>query len=192
MPSLQSEREPRVSRIYQVEGNTALEEEFKPRTEESVGYDLSRFDQRPRVREVRRREAASPRERQRAAERPRVSAATLILGGIAALCAVLLLYNEMQMTVLNDQIDTLKDEYTELVNQGVKLRTQYESRYDLTEIEEYAQAKLGMTKMDRSQMEYVEIGSPDTITRRGGAGSGGSSLSERITDVINRILALFS
>ena len=81
--------------------------------------------------------------------------------------AAALIYSYMRLTVLNDQISQVRTELTEVSNEGVLLKTQYESRYDLTQIEDYAVKELGMTKMDRSQVEYVEIGNPDTIVRSG-------------------------
>ena len=191
--SEQSEQEERSEKAYETDGSAAREEEFKPVRTDAIGYDLSRFDQRPDVREARRVEAAgTPSRRRKEKERPRVNAVSLLLAAAAAGLAVLLIYNYMQLTVLNDRLAARKAEYQDLVNQGVLLKTQYESRYDLTQIEEYAQAKLGMTKMDRSQIEYVEIGSPDTITRKGGAGSGKTSFMTAFTKKMNAILAFFS
>jgi len=69
----------------------------------------------------------------------------------------------LNLTVINDEIAKLENKYTELRNENVLLQTEYESRYDLNEVEEYAVKNLGMIKLERSQVEYVEITSPDSI-----------------------------
>ncbi|MDY3285327.1 MAG: hypothetical protein SOX31_01975, partial [Eubacteriales bacterium] len=157
-------------------------------------HDLSRFDQRPDVREARRSEVReTPARRKKTAPRPKVNVVSLLLAAAAALLSAALIHNYVQLTVLNDQIASEKTKYEELANTGVLLKTKYESRYDLTEIEEYAQAKLGMTKMERSQIEYVEIGSPDTITRvSDGASAGKASFEAALAEKINAVLAFLS
>lgn len=132
----------------------------------SVGYDLSRFDQRETVRDARLSEARNvPKRKRKTAARAKFSALTLMLCVVTALLSVALIFSYVELTVTSDKLDDLNNIYTDLKNTGVLLKTQYESRYDLTVIEEYAQSKLGMVKLERSQIEYVEIASPDTITR---------------------------
>ncbi|MEA4823482.1 MAG: hypothetical protein VB111_05120 [Clostridiaceae bacterium] len=206
MPSLQaalSEHENRKvteeilsgkTAVYHTDGNAAKVPEYEPADDRAIGYDLSRFDQRPHVREVRRTEAReTPSKRKKAAVRPQVSVMSLFLAAVATLLSGVLIYNYVQLTVLNDQIADSNSQYEELKNNGVLLKTQYESRYDLSEIEEYAQSKLGMTKMERSQIEYVEIGSPDTITcLTTGTSAGRASFMAVFTEKINTLLAFLS
>ncbi len=204
MPSLQSvlagrpgapgrTAEPR----YVTDGNAAREMSYEPEEQKSVGSDLSRFDEEPEVQEARRMERqASGRRRRTAlhtAARVKVSPLSLALAALAAVLAAVLIYNYMQLTVLSDQISKVRTEYQEIANEGILLKTQYESRYDLTQIEEYALTKLGMTKMDRSQVEYVEIGNPDTIVRTGkSAQQERPTLRSLFIRRINAILAVLS
>ena len=179
---------------YVTDGNAAREMSYEPEEQNSVGSDLSRFDERPEVQQARRMdEKKAPARRKRTAARPRVNPISLALAALAAVMAAALIYSYMRLTVLNDQIAQVRTELTEVSNEGVLLKTQYESRYDLTQIEDYAVKELGMTKMDRSQVEYVEIGNPDTIVRSGsGTTSGRRSLAAAFTRRINAILAFLS
>ncbi|MDY3286581.1 MAG: hypothetical protein SOX31_08450, partial [Eubacteriales bacterium] len=188
----QAKKEPKKEEkpVYETDGNAAREPEYEPADERSIGHDLSRFDQRPDVREARRSEVReTPARRKKTAPRPKVNVVSLLLAAAAALLSAALIHNYVQLTVLNDRLASGKTQYEELANTGILLKTKYESRYDLTEIEEYAQAKLGMTKMERSQIEYVEIGSPDTITRvSDGVSAGKASFEAALAEKINAVL----
>ena len=200
MPSLQSvmagqpdDAGREAENRYVTDGNAAREMSYEPEEQNSVGSDLSRFDEEPEVREARRMERDEPVRRRRTGTRTKVSPLSLTLAAVAAVLAAVLIYNYMQLTVLSDQIATVRADYQTVANEGILLKTQYESRYDLTQIEEYALTKLGMTKMDRSQVEYVEIGNPDTIVRTGQSpGQQGLSLRAAFIRRINALLAMLS
>ena len=200
MPSLQSALAGQsgyagrsATNAYVTDGNAARDMNYEPEEQNAVGSDLSRFDERPEVQQARRMERRAPARRRHTAAKPTVNPLSLALAALAALMAAVLIYNYMRLTVLNDKISQVRTELQEVVNEGVLLKTQFESRYDLTQIEEYAIKSLGMTKMDRSQVEYVEIGNPDTIVRSGStSGSDGISLSAAFARRINAILAFFS
>ncbi len=131
-----------------------------------IGHDLSRFDSRKTVRDVRSEESrAVPARRRKAAAKPRLNILTFLCSAAGVVIATALIASYVNLTILNDQIKKLKDEYVTLENKGVMLKTEYESRYDLNQIEAYATGTLGMVKMGRSQIEYVEIPNPDVIMK---------------------------
>lgn len=142
--------------------------------------------------EERFREADIPRRKRPSKRVHRVSFLTLFLTCIACLVSVLLIFSYTRLTVLNDRIAKEKEHLVTLQNECVKLNAEYESRYDLSQIELYAQTELGMTKMDNSQVEYVEIGIPDTITRVTDEHFTFSVLGDALVSLINSVLALFS
>jgi len=129
-----------------------------------IGSDLSRFDNSEAVRELRAQEAGNVTKRKlRTRPRMHLSFLTgLCCLGAAAVAAIMLM-SYLNLTVINDEISKLQNEYLELQNKNVLLQTEYESRYDLNDVEEYAVNTLGMIKLERSQVEYVEIASPDSI-----------------------------
>ena len=52
----------------------------------------------------------------------------------------------------------------ELAAENVSLSSKQMNSMDMTQVEEYAVNHLGMVKMDNSQIEYVELTNPDTVT----------------------------
>ena len=152
-----------------VQGSAALRDDYEQVQtvhEDSgrIGSDLSRFDNSEAVRELRTQEAdAVTKRKTRAKPRTHLSFLTGLCCVGAVAVAALMLMSYLNLTVLNDEIAKLQSTYQELCNENVLLQTEYESRYDLNEIEAYAVNQLGMIKMERSQVEYVEISSPDSI-----------------------------
>jgi len=152
-----------------VQGSAALREDYEQiqKTEEDsgkIGFDLSRFDNSESVRELRTKEAGAVTKRKpRAKHKVHLSFLTGLCCVGAAAIAALMLMSYLNLTIINDEIAQLQNEYLELQNKNVLLQTEYESRYDLNEIEDYAVNTLGMIKLERSQVEYVEIANPDSI-----------------------------
>ena len=132
----------------------------------NVAYDLSRFDNRARVREavleapeeqrVSRKREASPREK--------LSLGVIFLYALIAGLAALLISNYMTLTILTDDLSTLTGDLEDLKNEEIILQKQYDQRYILNDIETYAVNNLGMVKLESNMMEYVELSNPDTIT----------------------------
>ncbi len=137
-----------------------------PATGGNVAYDLSRFDNRARVREAvleapQERSVATRRE---PAPRERLSVSVILMYGLIAALAALLISNYMTLTILTDDLSTLTGTYEELKNEEIILQNQYDQRYILNDIETYAVNTLGMVKLESNMMEYIELSSPDTIT----------------------------
>ena len=53
------------------------------------------------------------------------------------------------------EVSTLEDQYAELQEQQTRLRIDYESAFNLTEIEDYAIHELGMQKPRSDQLYYI-------------------------------------
>jgi len=121
----------------------------------------------------------------------KINLLSFLLTSIACFVCVLLIFSYTRLTVLNDKIAKAKDNLSSLRNESVKLTAEYDSRYDLSEIELYAQEELGMTKLDNSQVEYVEIGAPDTITRKTTNRFSFAAIGETIANMVNALLNLF-
>lgn len=72
-----------------------------------------------------------------------------------------LLFSQMKLTQLTSQISQGEAALDELNSQYVSLKTKQEQSLSLTYVEDYAQNKLGMVRMDASQVEYVEMANPE-------------------------------
>ncbi len=136
-----------------------------PVTGGNVAYDLSRFDNRARVREA---VLEAPGERRVAkretAPREKLSFGVILMYALIAGLAALLISNYMTLTILTDDLSTLAGDLEDLKNEEIILQKQYDQRYILNDIETYAVNNLGMVKLESNMMEYIELSNPDTIT----------------------------
>ena len=71
---------------------------------------------------------------------------------------------QMQLTELTTEVSRQNDALSELTAENVSLTTRQMSSVNLDEVEKYAVNTLGMVKMDNSQIEYVSLTNPDTVT----------------------------
>lgn len=106
------------------------------------------------------REVPTPRHRKKAGVRPSFAACLVIL----AVTAVYILFCQMQLTQLTTEVSRKNDALSELTSENVSLTTKKMNSMDMEEVENYAVNRLGMVKMDNSQIEYVELTNPDTVT----------------------------
>lgn len=98
----------------------------------------------------------------RTAFRRRVGAVLAVLCALMAallLCAGILLRAEL--TAQNDRLNELRAELSEAREESTRLRIEYESLFDLAELEEYAKNVLGMKKPDSEQIIKTEISAGD-------------------------------
>lgn len=82
---------------------------------------------------------------------------------LVAAVAALIVYNYMVLTTLTDQVSTKKQTLKDLSSEYTYLKAKQERMLNLTYVEEYAQTKLNMMKMDKNQAEYIELSNPDHI-----------------------------
>lgn len=85
----------------------------------------------------------------------------VICAAMAALllCAGILLRAEL--TAQNDRLNELRAELSEARETNIRLRIEYESLFDLAELEEYAKNILGMKSPDSKQIIKTEISAGD-------------------------------
>lgn len=128
---------------------------------ESVAY--KQYEERfaPAERELQQpRPVRTPRRRKKRA----VRRGTVAGIGIAAIAATGILWCQMQLTQLTAAMNTQKSELNELASVNVTLNSKRAHEMDLDDVEDYVVENLGMVKMDSSQIEYIELTSPDNIT----------------------------
>ncbi len=83
-------------------------------------------------------------------------AAVLLLVGLVCYQ----IYCNAQHNELTTQVNNLKGEYEDLVNEQIQLNVQIDAMADLNNIEVIA-AEMGMSKIQSHQIEYVNLGSED-------------------------------
>lgn len=87
---------------------------------------------------------------------------------IVMMAAILLLvglvcyqiYCNAQYNELTTQVNNLKSEYEDLVNEQIQLNVQIDAMAELDNIEAIA-TQMGMSKIQQHQIEYVNLGSED-------------------------------
>lgn len=79
----------------------------------------------------------------------------------AAIIVMLLLtamtYGRVEVSTLYTQKSNLQSDLTSLQNENLALESELAQKTGLTKVEEYAENSLGLQKLDKSQIEYVEI-----------------------------------
>lgn len=80
-----------------------------------------------------------------------------ILGfiGLALLCAMV--FGQVELSEVYSEQSSLTAELEKLKDENLSLESELESKTGLTQVEEYAEKKLGLQKLDKSQIEYVEV-----------------------------------
>ena len=128
---------------------------------ESVAYE--QYEERFPVSQEQKRNlrvAPTPRRRKKARVRPSLMGCFAVV----AIAAVYILFCQMQLTQLSAEVGEQNDTLNELTAENVSLTTRQMSSVNLDEVEKYAVNTLGMVKMDNSQIEYVSLTNPDTVT----------------------------
>ncbi|MBR6100852.1 MAG: cell division protein FtsL [Ruminococcus sp.] len=68
-----------------------------------------------------------------------------------------MIYGRVELTALYSQQSDMEAELTRLRNENVSLESELAQKTGLTKIEDYAENQLGLKKLDRTQIEYVEV-----------------------------------
>lgn len=126
-------------------------------TRESVAYKEVHHRKRPSSKEL-LKEVKVPHHIAKT-----VTFSQILLLSIVAMASVAIVYNYMILTQLTDEASQKTQKLEDLKSEYTYLQTKEENMYTLSDIEEYAQQKLNMIKMDSSQVEYIELSNPDQI-----------------------------
>ncbi len=74
-----------------------------------------------------------------------------------------LIFGKVEISSLYTQRAELESELTQLENENVSLQSELAERMNMTKVEEYAKNNLGLQKLDKSQIEYVEVDTPSVV-----------------------------
>ena len=152
----------------------------------------------PREEEI-YRPRPSVRPRERAIARPQVDvrpagrvAPFAVLGFLAAvLCAALLVFSYVQLTVLTDQAAAARDQLSALETEHSTLAAQYESTFDQASLE----AAVGgyMTKPESDQYVYIDLSEADAVVvyDQEPVWSGAAGLFQGAAEVVGNVVEYF-
>ncbi|MBQ6877707.1 MAG: cell division protein FtsL [Oscillospiraceae bacterium] len=95
----------------------------------------------------------------------------IILGGaVAIIVCVIMIYSQVVLTELTSEVSFYENQIVELDTEYVRLQGELEATTSIKTLEEAAETKLGLAKIDSSQVEYVSLTGTDEISvaRTGG------------------------
>ncbi|MBR4622086.1 MAG: septum formation inhibitor [Ruminococcus sp.] len=127
--------------------------------ENNLAYDLSEYE--PVSEETAERDIGDEKPKKLRKARKTISifkafaiaaAAFLIFGSI--------IYGRVQLTSLYSEQSELETELAELQNENMGLESELAKKTGLTKVEDYAENRLGLHKLDRTQIKYVEVPKP--------------------------------
>ncbi len=131
----------------------------------NVAYDFSRFDTRVSVREQINKSNAKTKAKGKSAAKvkPAVSAFA-VFSFFACIGLVLLtLFSYVQLTELSDTAMTLQNELETLREENQLLSIENDQKFSAERIKEEAVERLGMQKLDKSQITYLDMGSGNRV-----------------------------
>lgn len=96
----------------------------------------------------------------------------------------------MQLAAINLENAKLRQEITKLESEENALNAKKEQMYNLAYVEDYAQNVLGMVKMDKSQIHYLEMDSGDkmVLAEASMPGDTGTGLMDRLSQAFSTVL----
>ncbi|SDA11892.1 cell division protein FtsL [Ruminococcus sp. YE71] len=130
----------------------------------NLAYDLEKYEQ---FNEQEDEYAARIRSKRSANKRRRNAANVKIILGAMIVLALLsgILYGKAELSRLYAENTNLENELAVLNNENLSLQSELAQQTGLTKVEEYAEKNLGLQKLDKSQIEYVEIQEKTTAER---------------------------
>jgi hypothetical protein len=130
-------------------------------TNNNLAYDLSLFEPRP---EKKIREKKKP---QQPVLKSGLTPAMVVKGAlitlIIAFAVGLILYNRVQLTQIDDQINKETKLLNELKGDEIRLNVTLDSRVSLKNVEDYAKNKLGLRMREKYQVQYITLSAGDKL-----------------------------
>ncbi|MBQ7873833.1 MAG: cell division protein FtsL [Oscillospiraceae bacterium] len=100
----------------------------------------------------------------------------ILTAAIVIAVSVVMIYSQVVLTELTSEVSYYENKITELDTEYVRLQGELEASTSIKTLEEAAETKLGLSKIDSSQVEYVNLTGEDEITV---AHTGGKYLVEQ-------------
>ena len=94
----------------------------------------------------------------------------IFASAMAIVISIVMIYSQVVLTELTSEVSFYENQLTELNTEYVRLQGELEATTSIKTLEEAAETKLGLAKIDSSQVEYVNLTGDDAISvaRTGG------------------------
>lgn len=121
----------------------------------NLAYDLSVYE--PKVKEPVREQKPKIQVNRNTQAKPMAVRRLMFCGIMAAFLGLAVLFGQVESNRLFGEISQLRAEIKTLNADNAALAAEYDSRTSLKSVEEYAKDTLGLQKLDKSQIQYVEF-----------------------------------
>ena len=88
----------------------------------------------------------------------------ILASALAIVICVIMIYSQVVLTELTSEVSFYENQITELDTEYVRLQGELEATTSIKTLEEAAETKLGLAKIDSSQVEYVSLTGTDEIS----------------------------
>lgn len=88
----------------------------------------------------------------------------ILASAVALVISVIMIYSQVVLTELTSEVSFYENQIVDLDTEYVRLQSELESITSIKTLEEAAETKLGLSKIDSSQVEYVNLTGGDEIT----------------------------
>lgn len=143
----------------------------------NLAYDLSRYEYQPKKAEpvIKAKKIVKP-----SASTPK-TIATILVAGVMMCCV---LYSKLDVSRIQNEITAQTKAVELLRSENVRMQTEIEEKTSLRNVENFAENQLGLQKLDKSQMEYVELQTENVVV----IPENDTNIFVRISDKFNSIL----
>lgn len=126
-----------------------------------MAYDLSRFDRSTSANKKETKARTAARSAARAKTRPQISGFSVFCGAVVFVTLIALLYSYVHLTEASDINRRREAELEDLREQVQMLEVSRNQRMGALQVRDWAVTKLGMSKIDKSQITYVSTSGGD-------------------------------
>ncbi len=130
---------------------------------DNLAYDLSVYEPKPEA-EAKPRITVKRNPNPIKIKRPKSAFRAFINATIAFMLLCSILYGKVESNRLFREQSELQTQLTELKNENLRMQTEYDSKTSIQRVEDYAENILGLEKLDKAQIEYVEVPN-DTVIK---------------------------
>ena len=150
----------------------------------NVAYDLSLFEEKKIKENVKDNVIILPKGRLEQNKRRKVNPLAVLTTGILFFLSAgvigTMIFNQVQLTELTDNINIVSKQLSESESVYTQLQVNMESKLSLDHVEKYAKENLQMQKAAPSNIQYITLSKGDK-----------AEVSNKSNNILNKILGLF-
>ncbi len=161
-------------------------------SKQNIAYDLSLFEAKPKESKDRKNNVVRlPKDKLEANRRLKIKPLTalcvLLMSFTVVSIVSIMVYSQVQLTELTDQIDIVSSQLAEKESIYTQLNMKAGSKFSLRAVEDISSSDLHMRKSEPSQIKYIKLSEGDKAEISNNSKCCG--IIERISDAISNLLS---